>query len=172
LAGARSGQNPVVTTGQQWLVALVMAVGLAGVLVPVLPGLLLVLAGGLWWTVADGGGGTRWAVFVLMAVLLVAATIAKYVLPARSARARGAPLSTLLAGAAGAVVGFFVIPVLGAPAGGVAGIYLAEYARLREPRAAWTGTRAALVAIGIGVLIELAAGVLMVLVWAGGLLAT
>jgi uncharacterized protein len=172
LAGAAPGHNQDMTTGQQWLVVLVMAVGLAGVLLPVLPGLLLVLAAGLWWTVADGGGGVRWTVFVLMAALFVAATIAKYALPARSARARGAPLSTLLIGAVGAVIGFFVIPIVGAPVGGVAGIYLAEYARLREPGPAWAATRAALVAIGIGVLIELAAGVLMVLVWAGGLLAT
>ena len=49
--------------------------------------------------------------------------------------------------------------------GGVAGIYGAEYARLRDGGRAWTSTRAALVAIGIGVLIELTAGVLMLAVW-------
>jgi uncharacterized protein len=160
------------STGGQWLVALVMAVGLAGVLVPVLPGLLLVWGAGLVWTIADGGGAVRWTVFGVLTALFVGATVAKYVLPARSAAARGAPLSTLLAGAAGAVVGFYAIPVVGALIGVVAGIYLAEYARLREARAALVATKAALVAIGIGVLIELGAGVIMVLVWLGGVLAT
>jgi uncharacterized protein YqgC (DUF456 family) len=160
------------TTGGQWLVALVMAVGLAGVLVPVLPGLLLVWGAGLVWTIADGGGAARWTVFGVLTALFVGATVAKYALPARSAAARGAPRTTLLAGAAGTVVGFFVIPVVGAPIGGVAGIYLAEYARLREARAALVATKAALVAIGIGVLIELGVGVIMVLTWVGGVLAT
>ncbi len=160
------------TTGGQWLVAVVMAVGLAGVLIPVLPGLLLVWAAGLVWTVADGGGAVRWTVFGALTVLLVGATVAKYALPARMAAARGAPMTTLLIGAAGAVVGFFVIPVVGALIGAVAGIYLAEYGRLQDGRAALAATRAALVAIGIGVLIELAAGVIMVLTWLGGVLAT
>jgi len=161
-----------VTNGEQWLVALAMAVGLAGVLLPVLPGLLVVWAAGLWWTVADGGGAPRWTVFGVLTALFVGATVAKYVLPARSAAARGAPVSTLLAGATGAVVGFFVIPLIGAVIGGVAAIYLAEYLRSGDGRAAWAATRAALVAIGVGVLIELAAGLLMVLTWLGGLLVT
>jgi uncharacterized protein YqgC (DUF456 family) len=160
------------TTGGQWLVALVMALGLAGVLIPVLPGLLVVWGAGLLWTVADGGGAVRWTVFGVLTALLVAATVAKYVLPARSAAARGAPLTTLLAGAAGAVVGFFVIPVIGAAIGGAAAIYLAEYVRLGEGKAALVATKAAVIAIGVGVLIELAAGLLMVLIWLGGVLAT
>jgi uncharacterized protein YqgC (DUF456 family) len=65
-----------------------------------------------------------------------------------------------------------VIPVVGVVVGGVAGIYVAELARLRDGGRAWTSTRAALVAIGIGVLIELTAGVLMIGVWALGVLAT
>jgi hypothetical protein len=161
-----------VTDAEQLLVALGMAAGLAGVLVPVVPGLLLVWAAGLWWTIADGGGPVRWAVFAVLTALFLVGTVAKYVLPARSAAARGAPPSTLLAGAAGAVVGFFVIPVVGVLVGAVAGIYLAEYARLRDGARAWVSTRAALVAIGVGVLVELTAGLLMVATWLVGVLVT
>jgi len=161
-----------VTDAQQLLVGLAMALGLVGILVPVVPGLLLIWAAGLWWTVADGGGPARWTVFGVLTTLLVVGTVAKYVLPARSAAARGAPAATLVAGALGAVVGFFVIPVVGVLVGGIAGIYLAELARLRDGGRAWVSTKAALVAIGVGVLIELAAGVLMIGVWLLGLLAT
>jgi uncharacterized protein len=154
-----------VTESEQLLVGLAMAAGLVGVLVPVVPGLLLIWAAGLWWTVADGGGAVRWAVFAVLTALLAVGTVAKYVLPARSTAARGAPASTLVIGALGAVVGFFVIPVVGVLVGGVAGIYLAEYRRLRHGGRAWASTRAALVAIGIGLLIELTAGVLMLGTW-------
>jgi uncharacterized protein YqgC (DUF456 family) len=152
----------------QVLVGVVMVAGLVGILLPVLPGLLLIWIAGLWWTIADGGGGIRWAVFVVLTVLLALGTVTKYVLPAKSAAARGAPVSTLVLGAVGAVVGFFVIPVVGLLVGFVAGVYLAEYARLKDGGRAWTSTRAALVAIGIGVLVEFTAGVLMIGVWLFG----
>lgn len=153
------------TESEELLVGLVMVAGLVGIVLPVLPGLLMMWAAGLWWTIADGGGVTRWVVLGVLTVLLALGTVAKYVLPARSAAARGAPVSTLVVGALAAVVGFFVIPVVGLLVGGVAGIYLAEYTRLRDGGRAWASTRAALVAIGIGVLIELTAGVLMFATW-------
>ena len=157
---------------EQLLVGLAMVAGLVGLFVPVIPGLLLVWAAGLWWTIADGGGAVRWTVLGILTALLVLGTVAKYVLPARSAAARGAPPSTLVAGAAGAVAGFFVIPVVGVVVGGVAGIYLAEYARLRDGGRAWVSTRAALVALGVGLLIELTAAVLMIGTWLLGVWAT
>jgi uncharacterized protein YqgC (DUF456 family) len=155
-----------------FLVAVAMAVGLAGVVVPLLPGLLLVWAAGLVWAIAEGEGNIRWVVLGVMTVLLIAATIVKYALPARSAAATGAPLSTLFFGALGAIIGFFAIPVVGLFIGGIAGIYLAEWVRLSDARRAWDATRAALIAIGIGVLIELVAGIAMVLAWVAGVVAT
>jgi uncharacterized protein YqgC (DUF456 family) len=155
-----------------FLIALVMAVGLVGVVVPLLPGLLLVWVAGLAWAVAEGEGTARWIVLAVMTLLLAAGTLAKYVLPMKSAAARGAPLSTLLVGALCAVIGFFVIPIVGWLVGGVAGVYLAELVRHRDARRAWESTRAALLAMGIGMLIELAAGVAMVGVWAVGVITT
>jgi len=153
-----------VSPAAELLVLLVMLVGLAGVVVPVLPGLLLVWAAGVAWAWA-GGGAARWSVAGVLTVLLVAGTVGKYVVPARSATGSGAPRSTLVAGVAGAVVGFFVIPVVGLVVGGVGAVYLAERARLRTHAAAWRSTRAVLVGVGLGMLVELATGVLMVGVW-------
>lgn len=146
------------------LIGLAMAVGLVGVLVPVLPGLLLVGAAGLGWAIlADGAG--PWIVFGLMVAVLLVGTIAKYVLPSRTLRQAGAPVSTLVLGAVGGIVGFFVIPIIGLLVGAVAGIYLGEARRLREARAAGRSTLATIKAIGIGLVIELLAGVLAVAIW-------
>jgi uncharacterized protein YqgC (DUF456 family) len=129
------------------------------------PGLVLVWAAGLWWTTADGGGAGRWAVLAVMTLLLVAGTVAKYILPARVAIAGGVPWGTLAVSALGAVVGFFVIPVAGLVVGGIAGVYLAELVRLGDWRRAAASTRAALVAFGAGLLVELAAGLGMAVTW-------
>jgi uncharacterized protein len=152
------------------LVLLVMLVGLVGVVVPVIPGLLLVWAAGVGWAWLDGGGLSRWAVVAVMTAVLGAGTVLKYALPARSATTSGAPRSTVLIGAVGAVVGFVVIPVVGLVVGGVGAVYLAELRRLGDGRAAWRSTRSVLVGVGLGMLVELAAGFLAVVVWVVGVL--
>jgi uncharacterized protein YqgC (DUF456 family) len=154
------------------LLGVLMLVGLVGVVVPVLPGLLLVWANGVVWAWLDGGGLVRWGAIGLMTLLLTLATVAKYALPARSATRAGAPRSTLLLGALGAIVGFFVIPVLGFAIGGVAAVFVAELLRLGSGEAAWHSTFGVLRAIGIGMLVELAAAVAMVTVWTVAVLVT
>jgi uncharacterized protein len=70
------------------------------------------------------------------------------------------------------VVGFFVIPVVGLVVGGVAAVYLAELARLQDLGLAWRSTWAVLRGIGIGMLVELTAALLMVGVWTLAVLVT
>jgi hypothetical protein len=145
-----------------------IALGLLGSVLTVLPGLLLVVAGVAVWAVPrhDVVGWTVLAAAVGVALL---GTVAKYLLPGRALRAAGVPGRSLLAGAVLGIVGFFVIPVLGLFLGFVAGVYLAELARLGDHSSAWPSTREAVRAVGWSVLIELAAGLLATVVWIVGL---
>src|SRR6185436_7264648 len=113
-------------------------VGLVGILVPILPGLVLVLGAILVWAI-DVGGATAWTVFAVASVSVV--------------------------------VGCFVIPVIGLFIGFVLGVYLAELRRVGAA-SAWPSTKEALRAVGVSILIELAAGVLAALVWVAGVVAT
>ena len=153
------------------LVGLVMLVGLIGVFVPILPGLLLIWAATLLWAISEDGT-VRWLVLGISTLLLAGSFVLKYVIPARNVQKSGAPTATLLVGLAGAIVGFFVIPVVGFIVGGVVGILLAEYVRLRSLAPAGRSTMAAIVGVGIGVLIELFAGIAMILVWLAAVVAT
>ena len=152
------------------LVALAIAVGIVGVVVPVLPGTVLVLAAVLVWAL-DIGTATAWAVFAVAATLLVAGSVVKYLVPGRRLKASGVPSRTLLAGALVGFVGFFVVPVVGVLIGFVLGIYLAERARVGGT-AAWPSTRHALRAVGVSILIELVAACLAAVVWAVGVVVT
>jgi uncharacterized protein len=153
------------------LVGLVMLVGLIGVFVPILPGLVLIWAAPLLWAVNEDGT-VRWLVLAIATLLLAGSFVLKYVIPARNVQKQGAPTATLLVGLLGAIVGFFAIPVVGFIIGGVVGILLAEYVRLRSFAPARRSTMAAIVGIGIGVLIELFAGVAMILVWLAAVIVT
>ena len=152
------------------LVALAIAVGLVGILVPVLPGSILVLGAVLVWA-WNVGGATAWAVFAVAAVILVAGGVVKYLVPNRRLKDAGVPASTQWIGAGVGIVGFFVVPVIGLFIGFVLGVYLAEYRRLGGA-AAWPSTKHALRAVGLSILIELAAGVAATFVWIAGVLAT
>ena len=152
------------------LVGVAIAVGLVGILVPVLPGSVLILSAILVWAIGLGSS-TGWAVFGVATVLLLVGTVVKYAVPGRQLKDAGIPASTQWTGVALAVPGFFVIPVVGAFVGFVAGVYLAERRRL-GPGAAGPSTWSALRAVGVSLLIELTAGVLAAAAWVAGVLVT
>lgn len=151
------------------LVGLAILVGLVGVVVPVLPGLLLVAAAVVVWS-WDTGGGTAWTVCGVALAVLALGALLKYVVPGRRLTEAGVPTRTLWLGAGLGVVGFFVVPVVGLVLGFVLGVYLAERQRLGD--AAWPSTVAALRAVGLSILIELVAGVLAAATWVVGVVAT
>ncbi|WP_066582426.1 DUF456 family protein [Cellulomonas timonensis] len=119
--------------------ALVIAVGLVGVVVQVLPGSVLVLAAVGVWAAFTGGAVRDWA---------------------------GVPGSTLVWGGIAGVVGFFVVPVVGLPLGFVGGVYATQRVRDGDHATAWAATRAAVRATGITILVELAGALLATAAWA------
>jgi uncharacterized protein YqgC (DUF456 family) len=151
------------------LAGLLVAVGVIGILVPVLPGLILVLAGIAVWAVPRGDA-LGWWVLGIAAAIVVVGSIAKYLLPGRRMRESGVPTRSVVAGALLGIVGFFVIPVVGLFIGFPLGVYLSELLRLRDSSKAWPSTRAALGAVGFSILLELATGLLAAGVWVGALL--
>ena len=100
----------VVVTG------LLMLVGLVGIVVPVLPGLLLVwLATALW--AFEHPNRWAWVVFALCGVVYAVGVIAQYLVPGRRLKDAGVRTSTLFFAVVLAIVLFFVIPIVGAPIG-------------------------------------------------------
>jgi uncharacterized protein len=147
-----------------------VAVGLVGILVPVLPGSALVVGGILVWAWAEGGAAA-WTVFAVATALVVVGTVVKYVVPGRRLQVVGIPASTQWAGVALGVVGFFVVPVVGLFLGFVLGVYLAELARVGT-KEAWPSTLHSLRAVGLSIVIEFAAALAATVVWVAGVVAT
>ena len=157
-------------TATELVLGLLVLVGVIGVVVPLLPGTLLVGGAVVVWAI-DTGTITAWVFTAVALALLVAGAIVKYAVPGKRLKVSGVPTSTLVLGAVFGVVGFFVIPVLGVFLGFVLGVYVAEARRLGSGRA-WPATKSALGAVGLSVLIELVAALLAAMVWLGGAVAT
>jgi uncharacterized protein len=150
------------------LCALLIVLGLAGILLPVIPGGSMLVGGAvLLWAAAGPGTTTAWIVFAIATLILVTGTITKYAVPGRGLKSAGIPLSTQLLGAVVGIVGFFVVPVIGLFLGFVLGVYVAEARRI-GPASAGRSTKLALKAAGASILIDLAAALLATSVWIAG----
>ncbi|HYJ53991.1 MAG TPA: DUF456 domain-containing protein [Mycobacterium sp.] len=149
------------------LVALAIAVGLAGIVVPVLPGGLLVIAAiGVWAFVENTT--VSWVTFGVAAAVFVAAEIIKYTWPVKRLRQAQVRTSVLVIGALAGIVGFFVIPVIGLLIGFVAGVFAAELANRRDLTRAWASTVHALKGVALSVGVELTGALLATIAWAVG----
>jgi uncharacterized protein YqgC (DUF456 family) len=154
-----------VTTVGLVLVALAIAVGMVGILVPLLPGTLLVWAAIAVWAVVERSTES-WLVLGVVTALLGTGILVKYLWPARRMRAADVSGRTLAGGAVLGIVGFFVIPVAGLLVGFVLGVYLAELIQRRDQRRAWAATVHAVKGVALSVGVELVAAVLATGVWA------
>jgi uncharacterized protein YqgC (DUF456 family) len=160
-----------VDTPELVIIGLLMAVGLVGIIVPALPGLVLIWVGVLIWAVVERGT-LAWTVFALATVILGVTQIVKYLLPGRRLQAAGVPVRSIIVGGVLAVIGFFVIPVVGLFIGFVVGVYLAERMRLGPRGGARESTVHALKAAGMTILIELLGGLVIIGGWLAAIQAT
>lgn len=151
------------------VVGLAILVGLVGIVLPALPGSLVIAVAVLVWAIDSGGGA--WAVFAAVALLLAAGSAASYVVPGRRVAASGVPRSTFVVAGLLGVVGFFVLPVVGLIVFFPAGLYLMEYRRLRDHTAAWASAWLAVRMTALGMLLELAAALVAAATWLVAVLA-
>jgi uncharacterized protein YqgC (DUF456 family) len=153
------------------IAGLAIALGIIGVVVPVVPGLLLSWLGVLFWAfLGEESGGVKWVVLVVATVIAVLGAGIKYLVPGKRLKSAGVPNSALLAGGVLGLIGFFVVPVVGLILGFVLGIYLVERSRLGAAQA-WPSTKHALAAAGMALAIEFTTALAIAVVWVFGLLA-
>lgn len=152
------------------LIGLTMAIGLVGTLIPVLPGLALVWAAGLVWAIFDGADATHWIIFAIMTLLFLVGIGLSFYIPAKSARNESSPRWTFLVASVCAIVGFFVIPIVGLALGFIFGVFICHLLSSREFHRALRATGSSLKALGLVSLVQCACGILIATSWAIGLL--
>lgn len=153
------------------LVGLCILIGIVGIIVPILPGSILILAAiGFWaWMV---GTGTSWLVFGIAAAILVITAVIKYTWPGQKMRDAGVPTMSIVVGALFGIVGFFVIPVLGLFIGFVLGVFIVELGRSHGAAEAWDSTWHAVKAVALSTLLELLGALLAAGIWLGAVILT
>ncbi len=154
-------------TGGIIAVALAIAVGIIGIVVPLLPGTLLVFAAIAVWAVVENNV-TGWLTLGVVTALLGVSTLIKYTWPVKRMRAADVRTLSLASGAVLGIIGFFVIPVIGLVIGFVLGVYIAELSTRGDRRQAWTSTKHAVKGVALSMGVELAGALLATVAWVFG----
>jgi len=132
-----------------WLVilsGLLMLLGLAGIVLPVLPGTFLIWLGALIYGLFGEWG--RWGpwIFGVITLLGLVTLVTEVVVGGTGARMRGGSLWGILGGLVGGAVGLILFSLPGAIGGLLLGTFAVEYLRFRDVRKAAD----AMVGMGVG----------------------
>jgi uncharacterized protein len=148
------------------VIALVMmVVGL--LLIPILPGLVIIWASALGYGVVAGFGLLGWIMFALITVLMVVGSILDNVLMGALAHKEGAPWWVVLVAMVSALIGNFVIPIpiLGGILAALLVLFLIEWLRLKDAKKALASMRGMLIGCGWAVAFRVIIGLVMIGLW-------
>lgn len=150
------------------ITGILVLIGLAGIVVPILPGSITIIIGLLVWAIFIGWP-IGWVVFAIGAVLCVAGMLGTYVLTGRVLKREKIPSRSVVIGLVVGVVGMFLVPVVGLPLGFAVGLFAAEYLRVGEVPGALRSSWVAIKAAARGILLEFGLSGLAVVTWLIGL---
>lgn len=145
----------------------VILVGIAGTMLPILPGLLLIWAAVVGYGLFVDHGVAGWTAVTLATMLAGIGLFLNVRIPQRSASASGMSVSAQIVALILAVLGFFLVPVVGFPLGFVLGTFLMRLRTTGDTREAWISTRKTLVALLKASAAQALCGIGMFVVWLG-----
>ena len=155
-----------------WIAAiLLIIVGLAGTILPALPGTILVLAGIVLGAWLDDFTRVKWWVVAIIAVLAIVAWVTDYLATVMGAKKAGASTLAIVGAALGTIAGIFMglIGVLFMPfVGAVIGEYIAQKNAKQAAKvglATWLG-------LLIGTVVKLVLVFMMIGIFVAALLVT
>lgn len=152
------------------LAGLVMLLGMAGVVLPVLPGLGLMWAAALGYGLLAGWGSSGPWLFALITLLAAAGLASELWVTGAGARMTGASGWSIAAGLVLGVIGLLFFSPIGAVIGLILGILGAEYLRMRDWRKAVNAAGGTLAGCGISYGVKLALGLAMIAAWVAWIL--
>ncbi len=149
----------------QALVVTFMLVGLGVLVVPILPGLVIIWAAALGYGLYAGFGVLGWILFGLMTVLMIGGSFVDNLLMATSSRKEGASWLSIGLALLAAILGNLAVPVLGGVAAAVLTLFAAEWIRLKDAQKAYTTMKGMMVGCGWAVAIRFIIGLVMIGLW-------
>ena len=143
----------------------VMFIGLVGIVLPVLPGSILIFVAALGYALLDGFQTVGWVTLLVLGLLAAAATTADLWATSMGAKAGGASGWSILAGMVGGLVGLLVFSLPGSIIGALLGLLLVEVLRLKDWRKVIKSGGGWLFGWLLSTVLELAIGLVMIAIF-------
>jgi uncharacterized protein YqgC (DUF456 family) len=161
------------TTWWSALAYILILIGLAGAVIPVLPGPVLIWLGAFMWAWADGFTRIGWPTLIVLAVLALLAWGSDIFLSTIMSRRAGASWKSIIGAIAGGLVGAAVLSalpilgtILGAILGAMLGMWLVEYWDKGSKSAATTAVQAYVASMVLSAVVEMAIALVMIGIFA------
>lgn len=163
------------TVSQLWFIFayVVMIIGIAGAVIPVLPGPILIWLGALIWAWADGFVRIGWGTLTILGILAVVAWGSDIFLSTVMSRRAGASWKAIIGGIVGGLVGAALLSalpilgtILGAILGAILGMWLVEYWDKGNKTAATTAVQAYVASVIFAAILEMIIALTMVGIFA------
>jgi len=142
-----------------------MAVGM--LVIPILPGLVIIWVSALGYGIAAGFGVLGWVMFAFITILMLAGSILDNVLMGAQAHKEGAPWWVVIIAMASAIIGSLVIPIpiVGGILAALLVLFLIEWMRLKDTTKALVSMRGRLVGCGWAAVFRVIIGLVMIGLW-------
>ena len=147
------------------LVLTMMLVGLLGLLVPIIPGLVIIWVAALGYGIYAGFGTLGWVMFALITVLMIGGSVIDNILMATKAHDSGAPWWVVLVALVAGIIGNFLLPVIGGILAALLALFLVEFIRRKNAKKALSSMKGMLIGWGWAVLIRFIIGLFMIGLW-------
>jgi len=154
------------------IAVLFILVGLVGVILPILPGTLLVWLSVLFYYLVEralGFAAIDPITFIVVTALALVAGTSEIWLPLLGARQSGSSKRAMVAGLLGALIGTFVLPIplVGTVVGYAAGVLLGEYQKHGDWDKALRAGAGGLAGWGLATVLQLVTGfvILLIFIW-------
>ncbi len=149
------------------LIILTMTFGQLGLIIPIFPGNVVIWSAALVYGIVFGFGNLGGVLFALITLLMLIAVGADNVLMGAKAREKGAEWGSIIAALFAGVMFTFVFPPIGGIIAAPLVLYLMEYRRLDDSKAATEIVKGLMLGLGLSFLARFVLGLIMIAVWAG-----
>jgi len=142
-----------------------MLFGLFGLVIPIMPGLVIIWVAALGYGIAAGFGALGWIMFAIITLLMIAGSFIDNVLMGTQARQSGASWVSIAAALVFGLAGNFILPVIGGLIAALLALFVAEWIRRKDWREALKSVRGMAWGCGWAFVIRFIMGIIMIGLW-------
>jgi uncharacterized protein YqgC (DUF456 family) len=142
-----------------------MLVGLIGIVLPVIPGTIVIFLSALIYALIEGFQTVGWPTLLVLGLLTLVATTADIWASSVGAKVGGASGWSVVLGLVGGLVGFVLFTLPGAIIGAILGVLLTEILRVGNLRQAFKAGSGWALGWILSTVVQLAIGLIMVAIF-------